>query len=173
MKYNSLQVIRVFISVTIVTQALVSCSSGGDLSSQDDDTITPEQHRAYSLAIAISAPPSADSYEIWSCLTETGLPIGYTFHRNGTFGGSAADLLLGKELDPTITLSSEQLRYVWTATSESSLLLDAPDRGVQISWSDININEDGTMTALTSNRGQLLVCGRNTVAKSDVGSPDE
>ena len=153
----------------VVALSLTGCSSDGASDPIDaaDDAPSALDRRADALAVALSSPPAEDTYEIWSCLTDALEPIGYTFFRDGTFDGAASSLRLGKELDPGIASASEQLRYVWTTFSESSLRLEAPDRGMQIDWTDIAISEDGVMSAFSSNRGALW-CRRNTVDKSAV-----
>ena len=82
--------------------AAAGCSSDTGSSSNDrpGDARSALDRRADALAVVLSAPPSNDTYEIWSCLTGTGQPIGYTFFRDGTFDGAASSLRLGKELDP-------------------------------------------------------------------------
>ena len=158
--------LRALITTLLIGLTLLGCSGEGSESSMPANRTaapSPERRDADGLAVALTAAPADETYEIWSCLTEGTLPLVYTFFRDGTFDGAAANLLLGKELDPANLL--DPLLYTWRATSATSLQLDAPDRGMQIDWTGIAIDREGVMTAWSSTRGALW-CHRNTVAKT-------
>ena len=156
--------------MTLLTSVVFisGCSSSGS-NEQTSDVLTTEQRRAFGLAQAISAPPQEDTIELWSCISENGDPLGYTFHRNGEFQGGAANLLLGQEMHAIPNTGTEPFIYQWTAASESSLLLDASQLGMQVEWTDIAITVDGMMTANKSNRGRLVLCQRGDILKSSIG----
>ena len=86
--HTPLKLMALFASVVFIS----GCSSSGS-DEQPSDVLTTEQRRAFGLAQAISAPPQEDTIELWSCVSENGDPLGYTFHRNGEFEGNAANLL--------------------------------------------------------------------------------
>lgn len=107
---------------------------------------------------------SEDDLEFWSCTSGEGAQFLYTFFAPGALPDTDSVTPLGFEIDAaTASIAEGVLIYIWSVSGVDSLLLDAPEVGIQIDWTSIRFASANSLSAQSSTRGALQ-CGRTSTA---------
>ena len=137
--------------------AVTACSTGSDES--NSTSVTPQNTLSpISMNTRLATTFSSTQIEGWACLSERGEPLVYTFFNPGTVPGFDSTRL-GVQVSDVAILENAQSQYIWQATSHSSVLLDDPVNGIQVTWDNMSFSGAKLLKAFSSTKGQLY-CSR-------------
>ncbi len=126
----------------------------------DSKTIAPNTNSAsvskatLALETRMETPLNQKTSTGWLC-TSADTNLMYLFLAKGAITGLSPHHQMGLELDPTKPTMKAQTRFLWSATSGDSLLLDSPDRQLQVRWTDIMETGSNTISAISSLHGKI------------------